>query len=291
MERIMLEQAKVLVLRHHDEVWTRGNIDVVDEIFAPDFVGHHPGQPDWVGPDAVKQAVVNARAAFPDFAEHVEDVIVEGDRVVTRFTASGTHLGPYRGLAPTGRRMQMAEMAVFRIARNRIVEKWGLMDRLGMLGLLGLGPTQGPRLDLLYEITMDAVVEDVGRTPAGHRRFVRVTGGTFTGPKMQGVVLPGGGDWLLERPDGTRSLDVRIMLRTHAGDLIFAHHPGRFHGPPDVISRLMRGEDADPSEYYFRVAPLFETASEKYDWLNRVLAIGVGRRTPRQVSYSVYAVN
>jgi len=103
MERIMLEQAKVLVLRHHDEVWTRGNIDVVDEIFAPDFVGHHPGQPDWVGPDAVKQAVVNARAAFPDFAEHVEDVIVEGDRVVTRFTASGTHLGPYRGLAPTGR--------------------------------------------------------------------------------------------------------------------------------------------------------------------------------------------
>jgi len=54
MERIMLEQAKVLVLRHHDEVWTRGIIDAVDEIFAPDFVGHHPGQPDWVGPDAVK---------------------------------------------------------------------------------------------------------------------------------------------------------------------------------------------------------------------------------------------
>jgi len=291
MERIMLEQAKVLVLRHHDEVWTRGNIDAVDEIFAPDFVGHHPGQPDWVGPDAVKQAVVNARAAFPDFAEHVEDVIVEGDRVVTRFTASGTHLGPYRGLAPTGRRMQMAEMAVFRIAGNQIVEKWGLMDRLGMLSLLGLGPTQGPRPDFLYEITMDAVVEDVGRTPAGHRRFVRVTGGTFTGPNMQGVVLPGGGDWLLERPDGARSLDVRIMLRTHDGDLIFAHYPGRFHGPPDVISRLTRGEDVDPSEYYFRVAPLFETASEKYDWLNRVLAIGVGRRTPRQVSYSVYAVN
>ena len=120
----MLEQAKALVLRHHDEVWSRGNIDAVDEIFAPDFVGHHPGQPDWVGPDAVKQAVVNARAAFPDFAEHVEDVIVEGDRVVTRFTASGTHLGPYRGLAPTGRRMQMAEMAVFRIAGNQIVEKW-----------------------------------------------------------------------------------------------------------------------------------------------------------------------
>jgi len=150
---------------------------------------------------------------FPDFAEHVEDVIVEGDRVVTRFTASGTHLGPYRGLAPTGRSMQMAEMALFRIAGNRIVEKWGLMDRLGMLDLLGIGPAHGPRLDLLYEITMDAVVEDVGRTPAGHRRFVKVTGGTFTGPKMQGTVLPGGGDWLLEYPDGTSALDVRIICK------------------------------------------------------------------------------
>src|SRR5215472_7724363 len=68
MEQIMLEQAKALVLRNHNEVWTRGNIDAVDDIFAPDFVGHHPGQPDWVGPDAVKQAVVNARAAFPYFA-------------------------------------------------------------------------------------------------------------------------------------------------------------------------------------------------------------------------------
>jgi hypothetical protein len=63
---------------------------------------------------------------------------------------------------------------------------------------------------------------------------------------------------------------------THDGDLIFAHYPGRFHGQPDVMSRLTRGEDVDPSEYYFRVAPLFETASEKYDWLNRVLVIGVG---------------
>jgi len=286
----MPEQAKALVLRQHDEIWSRGNIDAVEEIFAPDFVGHHPGQPDWRGPDAVKRAVVNARAAFPDFTEHVEDVIVEGDHVGTRFTASGTHLGPYRGLAPTGRRMQMVEMAFFRIAGNRIVEKWGLMDRLGMLDLLGIGPGDGPRLDLLYEITMGAVVEDVGRTPAGHRRFVRVTGGTFTGPKMHGTVLPGGGDWVLERPDGTRALDVRIMLRTHDGDLIFAHYPGRFHGHPDVMIRLARGEDVDPSAYYFRVAPLFETASEKYAWLNHVLAIGVGRRTSDKVSYRVYAV-
>src|SRR5262249_224046 len=142
MEWIVLEKAKALVLPHHHEVCSPANIDAVDGIFAPDFVGQRPGQPDWVGPDAVKQALVNARAAFPDFVERVEDVIVEGDRVVTRFTASGTHLGPYRGLAPTGRRMQMAEMAVFRIAGNRIVEKWGLMDRsIGpLLRRAGRGP-------------------------------------------------------------------------------------------------------------------------------------------------------
>lgn len=286
----MSEKAKALVLRHHDEVWSRGNVGVVDEIFAPEFIGHHPGQPDWIGPDGVKQVVSRIRAAFPDFAETVEDVIVEGDRVVTRFIASGTHLGPFRGVAPTGKRISMAEMAIFRVVGDQIVEKWGLADRHGMQEQLALASAMGPRLNLLYEITMDTEIEDVGPTPAGHRRLVKVTGGTFTGPILRGTVLPGGGDWLVERRDGARALDVRIMLRTHDGDLIYAYYSGLFHGEPGVLQRLMRGEDVDPSEYYFRVAPLFETASKKYDWLNRVLAIGIGRRTRNQVSYHVYAV-
>jgi predicted ester cyclase len=286
----MSEQAKALVLRHHEEVWTRGNLGAVDEIFAPEFIGHHPGQPDWVGPEGVKQAVTRTRSAFPDFAESVDDVVTDGDRVVTRFTASGTHLGPFRGMAPTGKPVSMAEMAIFRVVGNRIVEKWGLADQQGLLDQLGLAPSNGPRLDLIYEITMDAVVEDVGLTPAGHRRVVRVIGGTFTGPRLRGTVLPGGGDWLVERRDGTRALDVRIMLRTDDGDLIYAHYPGLFHGQPGVLDRLTRGEIVDPSDYYFRVAPLFETASKKYEWLNRVLAVGVGRSTHNQVIYDVYAV-
>jgi hypothetical protein len=147
-----------------------------------------------------------------------------------------------------------------------------------------------PRLELIYEITMDAEVDDLGPTPLGRRRVVRVTGGTFTGPKLRGTVLPGGGDWLVERGDGTRALDVRITLRTDDGQLIYANYPGLFHGAPEVLARLARGEAVDPSEYYFRVAPLFETASEKYAWLNRVLAVGVGRRTSGQVGYRVYAV-
>jgi steroid delta-isomerase-like uncharacterized protein len=286
----MSEEAKALVLRHHEEVWTRGNLAAIHEIFAPEFIGHHPGQPDWVGPEGVREAVTRTRSAFPDFTECIDDIITDGDRVATRFTASGTHLGPFRGAPPTGRRVSMAEMAIFRVVGNRIVEKWGLADQQGLLDQLGIAPPKGPQLELIFEITMDAEVQDLGATPAGHRRVVRVTGGTFTGPRLRGTVLPGGGDWLVERRDGTRALDVRITLRTDDGELIYSHYAGLFHGQPGVLDRLTRGEIVDPSDYYFRVAPLFETGSERYDWLNRVLAVGVGRRTHNQVSYHVYAV-
>jgi uncharacterized protein DUF3237 len=148
----------------------------------------------------------------------------------------------------------------------------------------------GVRTEFLYDITMDAEAQDVGPTPAGHRRIVVVTGGTFEGPRLRGTVLPGGGDWLVQRSDGSRLLDVRITLRTDDGALIYARYPGLFHGPPDVMERILRGEAVDPAEYYFRVTPLFETAAEKYAWLNRVVAIGLGRRTRSQVAYSVHAV-
>jgi len=144
--------------------------------------------------------------------------------------------------------------------------------------------------DFLYEIVMDAEVDDVGPTPLGRRRIVRVTGGRFAGPRLAGTVLPGGGDWLVERADGVRQLDVRITLRTDDGALIYAHYPGLFHAPGEVMARLARGEPVEPAEYYFRTAPLFETAAEPYLWLNRVLAIGLGRRTARQVAYTVHAV-
>jgi len=146
------------------------------------------------------------------------------------------------------------------------------------------------RTELLYEIAMDAESDDLGQTPLGHRRIVRVTGGTFEGPRLRGTVLPGGGDWLVERADGVRQLDVRITLRTDDGALIYAHYPGLCHAGPGVMARLLRGETVDPSEYYFRTAPLFETSAENYAWLNRVLALGIGRRTSRQVSYTVYAI-
>jgi hypothetical protein len=144
--------------------------------------------------------------------------------------------------------------------------------------------------EFLYDIVMDVDVDDLGVTPAGRRRIVSVKDGRFEGPRLRGTVLPGGGDWLVERSDSVRALDVRITLRTDDGHLIYSHYPGIFHASPEVFQRLAQGEPVDPAAYYFRTAPLFETASDKYGWLNRVLALGIGRRLPGQVGYSVHAV-
>lgn len=117
-EVAMLSDDRALVLRHHGEIWSKGNLDAVDEIYAPDFIGHHPGMPEWIGPESVKLAVKRTREAFPDFQGTAEDVIIEGAKVVTRFTPSGTHLGVLRGLSPTGKRIAMAEVGIFRIANG-----------------------------------------------------------------------------------------------------------------------------------------------------------------------------
>jgi hypothetical protein len=130
----------------------------------------------------------------------------------------------------------------------------------------------------------------VGVGPEGHRRIFVVKGGHFAGPRLKGEVLPGGGDWTLGRADGSSRLDVRITLRTDDGALIYAHYHGVLYGPPDVMRRLRQGEPVDPGEYYFRTVPLFETAAAKYAWLNGVVAVGIGRRTPTGVSYTVYGL-
>lgn len=130
----------------------------------------------------------------------------------------------------------------------------------------------------------------IGSTPHGMRQIFYVKGGTVEGPKVKGEALPGGGDWLLIRPDGAGELDVRATLRTDDGDLIYTYYHGIINASPEVVARVQRGETVDPSEYYFRTAPFYETASEKYGWLNRVVAVGIGRLAPNWVGYKVYAI-
>ena len=108
---------------------------------------------------------------------------------------------------------------------------------------------------------------------------------------LRGTLLPGGGaDWIMVRPDGATTLDVRLVLETDDGALIGMTYRGLRHGPAEVIDKVNRGEPVDPGSYYFRTAVTFETAAPKYDWLNRTIAIGTGNRTPEGPVYDVFEV-
>ncbi len=131
--------------------------------------------------------------------------------------------------------------------------------------------------------------QDIGDTPAGHRIIVKVTGGEFEGPRLKGTVLEGD-DWLLLRPDGVVQLDCRMTLVTDDGHTICMTYRGLRRGPPEVIDRISRGEEVDASEYYHRVTPYFETASEKYAWLNHAVCIAAGHKRPWGGVYSVHQV-
>jgi hypothetical protein len=147
------------------------------------------------------------------------------------------------------------------------------------------------KTELLFKIVFDVPsILDVGETPYGRRRIARVAGGTFEGPKMKGRVLDGGGDWLLLRHDGVLQLDVRVVLETDDVQHVYMAYRGYRHGPEDVIERLNKGEMVDPSLYYFRSTPYFETASEKYAWLNGICAVATGARLSSGPTYHVFQV-
>jgi Protein of unknown function (DUF3237) len=130
----------------------------------------------------------------------------------------------------------------------------------------------------------------VGETPAGNRRIGLIPGGRFEGERLSGLVLGCGADWQFLRSDGCVSLDVRLQLKADDGALIAMAYHGLRHGPREVIERLGRGEAVDPASYYFRVAASFETASDRYGWLNRILAIGTGHRFAGGPIYNLFEV-
>ena len=130
----------------------------------------------------------------------------------------------------------------------------------------------------------------VGATPGAYRRVGVVTGGSFEGERLSGAVLDGSSDWQTVRSDGSTTLNVRLVLRTEDGALIGMTYQGLRHGPADIIARIEKGEVVDPASYYFRINPLFETGAAKYDWINRVIAVGIGHRFADGPVYSVFEV-
>lgn len=145
--------------------------------------------------------------------------------------------------------------------------------------------------EFLFEVRIEvAAAVGTGGTVGGERRIVSILGGSFEGPRLRGSVLPGGSDAIFVQPAGRTLLDVRLVLKTHDGAAVYVQYRGVRNGPEAVMKRLGAGEAVDPSEYYFRTAMLFETGDARYDWLNDVVAIGVGSRLPTGPVYRVFSV-
>ncbi|GAA4054889.1 DUF3237 domain-containing protein [Nonomuraea soli] len=140
-----------------------------------------------------------------------------------------------------------------------------------------------------FRVELDPIL-DLGASPWGNRRVINIVGGSFDGPRLSGVVLPGGADWQVVHADGMASIDTRYTLRTHDGALLYISTSGVRHGPSEVVERLARGEQVDPAEYYFRLFCRFETGDSRYLWLNRQLAVASAAREAATVRYEAYTL-
>ena len=143
------EENKALVRHYVEEVWNKGNVAAVDELFAPNYVDHHdapantrmPAQ--WQFSEVFKPFISQWRTTFPDFRYTIELQVAEGDLVVTRWSVQGTHQGKFRGHSPTGRQMTLTGVVIDRIVDGKAVEGWMEMDTLHQMQQLGVIPTPG----------------------------------------------------------------------------------------------------------------------------------------------------
>ena len=139
------EENKAILRRIIEEIWNKGDLAVVDELIATNYVYHVPGPggQEVKDPDGLKQHVTMARTAFPDFHITIEDMVAEGDKVACRFTWRGTHKGEMMGIAPTGKQVTAAGIVISHIVGGKEVELWESIDQLGMMQQMGVVPPMG----------------------------------------------------------------------------------------------------------------------------------------------------
>ena len=142
----MSEQNKALARRAIEEVWNEGKLAVIDELTASNATYHDPNVPGgkFTGPEGVKQFVQIYRGAFPDVRLTINDQIAEGDKVVTRWTATGTHKGQLMGIAATNKHATVTGVDVDRFQNGKVVEAWASYDMFGLLQQLGVVPALAP---------------------------------------------------------------------------------------------------------------------------------------------------
>ncbi|HEX6557595.1 MAG TPA: ester cyclase [Ktedonobacteraceae bacterium] len=135
------EENKAQYQRTFEEVFNQGNLAIVDDLVAPDFLNHEvPPDMNNRGPESTRQVVMMLRTAFPDLHFTIEEVVAEGDTVAGRVSMSGTHLGPFQGIPPTGRSFQQAHMHFVHFRDGKAVEHRAVRDDLGMMRQLGVIP-------------------------------------------------------------------------------------------------------------------------------------------------------
>jgi hypothetical protein len=148
-----------------------------------------------------------------------------------------------------------------------------------------------PQLTFAFEVRVD--VEDPVRIGARGDHdvlwYVAITGGTVAGPRLSGVVLPGGGDWYRDR-DGSITLDARYLLRADDGTVIDIANRGFWHASPEITARLDAGEDVDEREYYYRTSPVFTTDAPQHRWLTETVFVGLARQEGPTICIRFFAL-
>jgi hypothetical protein len=152
-------------------------------------------------------------------------------------------------------------------------------------------PPPAPGLDHVFSLLVEvAVPQEQGIVDGRQVRFVAITGGRIAGPRLSGVVLPGGGDWQAIHADGLALLETRYAIRADDGTVIGVTNPAVRVASEAVTQRLARDELVDPSDYYFRSTPRFTVPEGAHGWPRRHIFVGVGIRRPTQVEIHVFAV-
>ena len=137
----MSEHNKTIVRRLVTELWNNGNVSVADELFAPNYEHHDASTPDFGrGPDSEKKRATLYRTAFPDVQLTIEDIIAEGETVMTRWSCRGTHKGDLNGIAPTGKQFNISGVTVVRLTNGKMAEGYVNWDALGLMQQLGVVP-------------------------------------------------------------------------------------------------------------------------------------------------------
>ena len=140
------EENKTIARRWNEEVWGKGNLAVIDELFAANFVFNYPAPGAAPNLEGYKQTVTSLCVPFADIHSTTEDMVAEGDKVAVRWTWRGIHKGEFMGVAPTGKQVAITGISIFRIVGGKIVEEWGEMDNMGMREQLGVLPPPHPKL-------------------------------------------------------------------------------------------------------------------------------------------------